>query len=163
MFKNRISMLGVALAAMLAGTMTTIPAKAANTTSDDTLISYTVSESYTWTAPADITFTTSANSETKSGTVSVTTNVIGSGKKLVISIDSNEDFLLTDTADSNNTRSYQIKKGTTVLTKGASVLEVAAGTNTGSQALDFVLQSVTVQKAGTYKGTANFVSTISAV
>lgn len=126
--------------------------------SANTTINYTVTEQYTWAAPATITFTSSGTAQ--SGTINVTKNVIGAGKKLTIKIDASEDFLLKDTADNDNTRTYKIKKAGTALTAGGTVLEVPAGTNTASQALSFELDAVSVEKAGTYKGTANFVSTV---
>lgn len=133
---------------------------AENTTSGETELSYTVAESYTWAAPADITFDQNANSNSKSGTFEVTENVIAYGKKLSIKIADDEDFKLVDTASPSNTRDYKITKGGAELAAGDVVLEVAAGTNTGTQDVSFELQSVGVQKAGTYTGTANFVSSI---
>lgn len=125
-----------------------------------TQINYTVTEAYTWEAPAAITF--ESNTDTKPGTLSVTKNVIGYGKKLQIKIDSAEDFKLVDSADSNNFRTYKIKNGDSVLGAGDVVLEVNAGTNEGSAALTFALDGVTVEKAGSYAGVANFVSSIEA-
>lgn len=65
-----------------------------------------------------------------------------------------------DSADASNTRTYKIKKGSTVLDKGGVVLEVASGTNTGSASLTFAIDSVSVEKAGSFSGTANFVSSV---
>ncbi len=125
---------------------------------DSTQLNYTVESSYTWAAPANITFQNNINSEAKTGTLSVTENIIENGKKLHIIIDPAEDFLLTSTA--GDTRTYVVKKGSSPLAAGATVIDVLAGTNTGSQELSFELQSVTTQKAGTYTGVCNFVASI---
>lgn len=148
----------VAIAAGTFGAPTA--AFAENTTSGETNITYTVAESYTWTAPADITFDQNANTNAKAGTFEVTENVISYGKKLSIKIADDEDFKLVDTVSPSNTRDYKVMKEGSELAAGGVVLEVAAGTNTGTQEVSFELQSVGVQKAGTYTGTANFVSSI---
>lgn len=144
---------------LLTALMIILPVFAQASDSHQTTLNYEVGESYTWQAPADITFTTNINNESKAGTVQVTSNVIGAGKKLVISIDSNEDFLMT-AASGSDTRAYKVFAGQTEKAAGASVLEVLAGTNTGSQELSFQLQSVSVQKAGVYSGTCNFSAAI---
>ena len=85
---------------------------AENTNTGSTEITYTVDESYAWTAPADITFTADSNgSEVKAGTVNVTKNTIGSGKTLKISIASDQVFELTDANNPSNKRSYTVKDG----------------------------------------------------
>lgn len=157
MFKN-IAKTVLSAASVMCMMSAATPIYAENNTSDDTQISYTVTEQYTWTAPAAITF--SSNSDTKSGTMSVTKNVIGYGKKLQIKIADDEDFKLVDSADASNTRTYKIKKGSTVLNKGGVVLEVASGTNTSSASLTFAIDSVSVEKAGSFSGTANFISSV---
>lgn len=126
--------------------------------SQNTEINYTVAESYTWTAPAAITFTNNINTETKSGTLSVSENIITAGKTLTIKIANNEDFLLT--GPQGDTRAFTVKKGSDTIAAGGTVLTVAAGTNTGTANLDFILTSVTVQKAGTYSGTCEFVASV---
>jgi hypothetical protein len=132
-----------------------VPVKASDTKTTD--LSLTVSQTYEWSAPASITFTTNATNETKAGTVSVTSNVIPDGKKLVIKISSTEDFKMTS---GTAYRTYQVKKGSSVLAAGGTVLEVASGSNTGSQSLDFILQSVANPVAGTFTGTCDFEASI---
>lgn len=155
---------GILASASLVGVMTTItPVFADNETGKNTTINYVVAESYTWSAPADFSFTQNVNSESKNGTVSVTKNVIGSKKKIQIGVDPNATFELADTADATNKRTYTLKKNDasqTALAKGSTVLEVNAGTNTGSQGVIFGLNGVSVQKAGTYNGTLNFTAKI---
>jgi hypothetical protein len=143
---------------LLAALVLVCPVFASENTHQTTL-TYEVGEAYTWTAPAAITFVTNSNNDVEAGTVSVTSNVIAAGKKLQIKIDSGEDFLMTLTGGSD-TRSYKVLIGETEKEAGDVVLEVLAGTNTGSQALNFALQSVSVQKAGTYSGTCNFVAAV---
>ena len=129
-----------------------LPVAASNDHSTE--LSYTVEEAYEWSAPADITFTNNINSESKTGSVSVTQNIIAGNKKLQIKIASGEDFKLTSAA--GDFRTYQVKKGSDVLAAGAVVLEVASGVNTSSQELSFALQSAATQKAGTYTGICEF-------
>lgn len=84
---------GILASASLVGVMTTItPVFADNETGKNTTINYVVAESYTWSAPADFSFTQNVNTESKNGTVSVTKNVIGSKKKIQIGVDPNATF-----------------------------------------------------------------------
>lgn len=153
----------LASASLVGAFATATPVFADNETGKNTTVKYVVAESYTWSAPASFSFTDNINTESKNGTVSVTKNVIGSKKKIQIGVDPNAVFELADTADANNKRTYTLKKNDTnktALAKGSVVLEVNAGTNTGSQGVIFGLNSVSVQKAGTYKGTLNFTAKI---
>jgi hypothetical protein len=126
---------------------------------DSTTLSYTVEDAYTWTAPESIVFTTNVNNEAKTGSVSVSQNIIPNGKKLQIKVSPSQ-TAFTITSVEGATRDYVVKKAGTALAAGDMVLEVAAGTNTGSQELSFELQSVAVQKSGTYTGTMAFVAAI---
>lgn len=146
---------------ILLGSALGTPVLAENTTTGSTQVNYTVAESYSWTAPADIAFTANSNgSEVKAGTVNVTKNTIGSGKTLKIGIASDQTFELTDTANSSNKRTYTVKDGSTALSAGSEVLSVEAGTDTASKNLSIQLTSVGTEVAGTYSGTLRFVSTI---
>lgn len=148
-------------ASILLGSALGTPVLAENTTTGSTQVNYTVAESYSWTAPADIAFTANSNgSEVKAGTVNVTKNTIGSGKTLKIGIASDQTFELTDTANSSNKRTYTVKDGSTALSAGSEVLAVAAGTDTASKNLSIQMTSVGTEVAGTYSGTLRFVSTI---
>ena len=148
-------------ASILLGSALGTPVLAENTTTGSTQVNYTVNESYSWTAPADIAFTANSNgSEVKAGTVNVTKNTIGSGKTLKIGIASDQTFELTDTANSSNKRTYTVKDGSTALSAGSEVLAVAAGTDTASKSLSVQMTSVGTEVAGTYSGTLRFVSTI---
>ena len=148
-------------ASILLGSALGTPVLAENTTTGSTQVNYTVAESYSWTAPADIAFTANSNgSEVKAGTVNVTKNTIGSGKTLKIGIASDQTFELTDTANSSNKRTYTVKDGSTALSAGSEVLSVEAGTDTASKSLSIQMTSVGTEVAGTYSGTLRFVSTI---
>ena len=132
---------------------------AAEDDNKSTNVNFTVSSSYTWSAPSDITFTTDAATDTKEGTVSVTKNVIPGDKKLRITVASSQaNFNITSAEGA--VRSYALKKGQTVLAAGNTVLDVVAGTNTGSQALTFNLLADANVKAGTYTGTCTFTAAI---
>lgn len=148
-------------ASILLGSALGTPVLAENTTTGSTQVNYTVAESYSWTAPADIAFTANSNgSEVKAGTVNVTKNTIGSGKTLKIGIANDQTFELTDTANSSNKRTYTVKDGSTALSSGSEVLSVAAGTDTATKSLSIQMTSVGTEVAGTYSGTLRFVSTI---
>lgn len=140
---------------------TILPVAAENEGSKTTTINYVVAQSFDWTVPASVTFKGNGDA-TQTGTVSVSKNVIGVGKRLSIGISDSEDFTMKDNADASNTRKYDVLIGssTTATAKGAEVLSVAAGTNTGSSALKFRLDTASVEKAGTYVDTLAFTATI---
>lgn len=148
-------------ASILLGSSLGTPVFAENTTTGSTQVNYTVDESYDWTAPADIVFTSNSNgSEVKTGNVNVTKNTIGSCKMLTIGIASDQTFELTDTANSSNKRTFTVKDGSTALSAGSEVLSVEAGTDTASKNLSIQMTSVGTEVAGTYSGTLRFVSNI---
>ena len=140
------------------------PVFAADTPEDDHLtnLSYTVDQSYKWSAPADITFTTNIDRESKTGAISVTENIIAGNETLKISIASDAVFQIKSKEDS--IRNYKVLKDSDELSAGSLVLEVPSGRNEATQDLNFELQSVksgnTSQVAGTYTGTLNFVANI---
>lgn len=82
------------LVAPLATLMCLSPVFATETSEDDhlTKLNYTVDQSYKWSAPADITFTTNIDKESRTGAVSVTENIIAGNETLKISIASDADF-----------------------------------------------------------------------
>lgn len=145
-----------ATVAMLGGTILPVAAEEKTTT-----INYTVDQSYAWTVPAKVTFTKNGDT-TQTGKVDVSQNVIGYGKTLAITVGGTEDFTLKDSADAANTRKYQVfvNGATTAIAKGGSVLNVAAGTNTGSASLKFALDKITVEKSGSYTDTLAFAAAI---
>lgn len=165
--KNKVLKGALAAASLLGTFAMATPVLAEDKTStngaNSTTVNYVVTESYTWAAPANFSFTKNVNAENKSGTVAVTKNVIASKKKVQIKVADDAVFKLADTSNAANTREYTLKKGDasgTALSAGSVVLEVNAGTNTGSQALTFGLKSVGVQKSGNYAGTLKFQSSV---
>lgn len=142
-------------------------AEDANTKTGQTNVEYTVQESYTWSVPTKITFTSNNTKITTSGTtgatqdVQVTKNIIPNNKKLVISV-TNQDYKIqtTDGASLN----YKVSvKGTgdqynELTSTKKDVLSVDAGTNTGSATLKFELTKDPVEKAGTYTGIVSYTS-----
>lgn len=125
-----------------------------------TNIGYTVDQAYNWTIPSSIVFKTNSNTDTQPFKVNVTKNVIGYGKSLHIALADDSTFKIYDVDSPSNTRDYKVSLGGTNYAKGSDVLAVPSGTNTGSTSLDFALQPVAVQKAGTYKGIIDFVSNV---
>lgn len=139
-----------------------------NTTSGETSVKYDVSEAYTWVVPSEIDFTNAKDATvTTSGTsgntqnVQVTKNVIENGKKLHIILDTTNTFKIISKEGAE--LSYTIKKDGNNLTAGSTVLDVEAGTATGSATLTFVLTKDTVEKAGNYTGTVAYSSSIEKV
>lgn len=130
-----------------------------------TTVKYDVTQSYTWSVPSTIDFTNAADSKvTTSGTtgatqnVLVTKNVIPEGKKLQITAaGSGTDGAFTIVPKGkSHTLSYTLKAGSTAVTSGGSVLEVAAGTNTGSATLTFTLSKDATERADNYEGTVTY-------
>lgn len=128
---------------------------ASNEPSQSTNVELDVPIEYTWIAPASLDL---IEGTPVSGTIEVSKNVIPEGAKLVISLDVDNNF--TVTSDEGATRTYNITKGGTIVNAGDTIMEVAAGTNNASQALNFAVESVSGKKAGTFKGTANFVANV---
>ena len=166
--------LAAAMAVSMVMPMTGISAMAATTTSGETMVSYEVKESYTWSVPTKITFTSdleTVKAEAESGEtqkVKVTENVIAAGHKLQITATGSGDakaFTIKE-SENNNTLSYTIKVGDadTELTSGGVVLEVEAGTNAKSVPLTFTLEKKvsgqTSEKAGNYEGTVSYTSEV---
>lgn len=143
----------------------------ANTTKGTTNVEYNVQESYKWSVPTKITFTSDNTEITTSGTtgatqdVQVTQNIIPNNKKLVISVTNNDYKIQTTDGASLN---YKVSvKGTgnqynELTSTKKDVLSVDAGTNTGSATLKFELTKDPVEKAGTYTGTVSYTSALAA-
>jgi len=137
------------------------PVSASEPDSKGANVTYQVTESYDWNIHADIDFGQDAGvNQTISKTqdslgnaaaVAVTQNRIADGKKIEIRIASVNGFKVVN---GNTSLDYTVKKSGDVaaLAANAVVLAVNAGTNTGSQALEFALNtgSATAEVAGTY-------------
>lgn len=151
-------------ASILLGSALGTPVLAENTTSDNTQITYTVDESYDWTAPADFSFTENSNgTDTQTGTVTVLNNTIGSGNMLTISIADGQNFELTDVDNPGNKRTYSVSDGTTSLFVGSKILAIPSGTATDFKDLSFQMNTVDTEMAGNYSGTLRFTSKIISV
>lgn len=156
--KKKIFLAATLLANILG---TTVPVVAENNPTDSTNIGYVVSQQYEWNIPSSIAFDANSNTNTKQLTVSVSKNIIESQKLLHIALSPDSTFTISDVDSPSNKRTYIVSSGNTVYTKGQDVLSIPSGVNIGSNTLTLTLQSVPVQKAGTYKGTINFVSSVS--
>lgn len=133
-------------------------------TNDTTHLTYVVTETYKWAAPADITFTPQSNNlDKQEGVVKVTENVIAGDKRLSITIN-DQDFKVT--TDKGAERTYKLYKGTKSamsdeLLKTSEVLTVATGVSQGNQPIVFELQNAAdALQAGTYNGTLGFTASI---
>lgn len=172
-------MVAVAMAASMVMPMSCMNAFAVDGTSNDTEAStnvkYTVTEEYTWSVPTDITFTkdeitiTADQDDGATQKVKVTKNVIPVGKKLQITAKgSGTSNAFTITATNNGsaqTLPYSIKAGDNAaaaveVVTGGTVLEVAAGTNTGAAVLVFELTQDATEQAGEYTGTVTYTASI---
>lgn len=146
---------------------------AADTKSTD--VKYSVTEGYTWSVPSEIDFTANdtvtANAENgKQQKVMVTKNVIGVGKKLQITAKgsgANDAFSIVSKNDSASTNkekvlnySIKVESASTGLAVGETILELNAGTDTGSKALTFTLTKDSVEQAGDYNGTVTYTAAV---
>ncbi|MBR0419249.1 MAG: hypothetical protein IJI66_08775 [Erysipelotrichaceae bacterium] len=142
-------------------------------TSDTADVLYAVNEGYTWSIHADIDFGEDAgvnsyverlvDENNDDAIISVSRNIIAHGKKLQISIASANGFKVKTAA--NDELSYEVRKNNAsgaALAANDSVLEVAAGTNTGSQALYFKLttSAAAAEVAGNYSDTLTYTAAI---
>lgn len=118
-------------------------------------------ESYNWTVPSVITFDTNSNTNTKSGTVTVTDNTLASGRTLNIRISSSASFKLKDKANSANTRNYSVSRDGTALNAGSTVISLPTATKSGSQAISFSLAGANgAQVAGSYQDILRFTAAV---
>ena len=153
---------------------------------DSASVLYQVNSGYTWSIHSDIDFGddagidglgANADLEIDAQTVAVTRNIIPDGKKLRITIDAYScDALGTKKTDNvfqvangNSQLAYTVNNGTADLAIGGTVLDVAAGTNTGSQALTFTLDTsklagaasnLAAEVAGDYHGKVVYTATV---
>lgn len=133
-------------------------------------VTYTVNEAYTWTIHNDINFGADKgpgkSDVTATGTVAVSQNVISEGKKLNITITGNGGnvypfSIKTATASNPEVLAYTVTSGNSAFASGNTILDVPAGTNTGSIELTFTLSTRTnAEIAGSYKGTVTYNASI---
>ena len=166
-----------------------IDGTSAQFTDDNTDVLYEVTEGYTWNIHAAIDFGRDAgidgNGENAhlsrpDNSVAVTKNIIADGKKLQITINASsyKDREKTTLKEANVFKiangESQLAYTVTGATKGllainGVVLEVAAGTNTGSEALTFALDTsklagaqsnLAAEVAGQYTGVVTYTANI---
>lgn len=135
-----------------------------------TNVTYKVDEAYTWSVPTEINFTSNATVTTAGTTgneqdVYVSKNVIPETKKLHISLATNNTFTIISEEGKGKTLNYTVKVVTNnvdgdVLKAGDTVLDVNAGTDTASTVLKFELTKDDVERAGEYKGTVSYESSV---
>ena len=150
------------LASVTAAAMATamLPAMAFAAENHETNVSYTVSESYSWTVPANVTFAQNADTDTQIPTdeVTVSSNIIKAGTSTQISLASSNLFKVTSSEGAE--RSFTVGKDSdNAFNAGDAVLTVASGTGVGNQALTFKLQQPAngvAKQAGVYSGTVTF-------
>ena len=133
-----------------------------------TTVSYEVEQSYEWSIHSAIDFGSNAGVnqtvEKTGNVVSVTENVIETGKTLNISVaGSGTDGAFTiENKSRTATLNYHVLDGSTEKATGSTVLSVEAGTKTGSKDLTFKLDTSTgtSEVAGNYSGTVTYIATI---
>ena len=128
-----------------------------------TNVKYTVTEGYTVTVPADVTFTTS--SKTGTGVVKAENVIIANGKTLSVTVASSNGYTLKYGTDVASSVAYTVKVGdsTTALsgTTAQQVLSVAAGTTSDQVTLNFATDGTGFTKAGEHTDTLTFSCSIS--
>lgn len=159
----------VAAAAMMVS-VCAMPVSAADTDTKSTNVTYTVTESYAWSVPSTIEFTSSTDTvkadddDGNTQKVKVTQNVISENTKLKITAagSGNDNAFTIKTSKAVDILPYTIKVGasTDALAVNGTVLEVNAGTNTGSADLTFSLEKKTVEKAGNYNGSVIYTAAV---
>lgn len=176
--KFQKTLLAVASAAMAFGPIAgTMPVCANGLPDEDhttksTNLNYYVTESYDWEIHTDIDFgkdegvNATVDGKVTDGSdqkVKVTKNVIGEGSKLRITAHgSGADNAFSIKNNGTEVLNYAVKSGTNAVGVNGTVLEVAAGTNTGETKMDFKLSTTTkdAEVAGNYTGTITYNSEI---
>lgn len=131
-----------------------------------TNVTYTVAESYEWSVPTKIDFTTNRTVTTsgKSGetqNVYVSKNVIAATNKLHITLATSNTFQIASTEGA--ILDYTVKVGDSEIALSDSnntVLDVDAGINTKEATLKFELKKDDVEKAGTYTGYVTYEASV---
>ena len=141
-------------------------------TTATTNVKYSVTQGYEWSIHSDIDFGNDAGVQTtvekttdkdgKTNTVSVGKNIIPDGKKLNITVKGSGTNGAFEIANGKTKLNYTIKNGADNIATGETVLDVAAGTNTGSKDLTFTLTTTdkTAEVAGDYAGTVTYTASI---
>lgn len=168
-YMNRAAAIATAAAMVFSASGMNVLA-ADNKTTDTTTVKYSVEESYTWSVPSEIEFTSTSDTviaNADSGNtqkVKVTKNVIAENKKLQIKAagSGTSGAFTIQTNEAVRILPYSIKVGNAVdnLAVNGVVLEVNAGTNTGVADLTFTLTKDSVEQAGDYNGTVTYTAVV---
>lgn len=133
---------------------------AALETTKNTTVSYTVSDSYEWSVPSNLTLVDGAAELT----VEASSCVISTGKKLSITaVGNGTDGAFTVALGGGQTLGYTITVGNSAdsLAVNGEVLAVNAGTTAGSAILKFKLaEDAAATMAGTYTGTVTYTASV---
>ena len=127
----------------------------------DTKVTYTVSEGYTVTVPADVTFASESLSQTKA--VSASNVIIANGKKLVVKVASTNSYALKYGDGTASSIAYTVTPAGGSALSGAEaqeVLSIAAGTTSGSKDLTFATNASGFTKAGDHTDTLTFTCSV---
>lgn len=139
---------------------------AAELDTKQTNVKYAVTQGYEWSIHTDIDFGKDAGvnkTVTKeTNTVSVTKNIIPDGEKLNITVKGSGENGEFQIVNGSTVLNYAIKDGKNEITTGGDVMNVAAGTDTASKDLTFVLTTGdgTSEVAGKYTGTVTYTAAI---
>lgn len=156
-----------AAALTLAGSLGGVTAFAADEPENETEVKYEVEQTYEWSIHPAINFGKNVGSkstkEVPDQKVTVSKNVLSEDKKLHIVVKgSGTDDAFSITNGKTEVLSYAINDGAADLAVGGTVLDVAAGTNTGEKALKFTLSTANrdAELAGSYSGTVTYTASV---
>lgn len=173
---KRLFALGAAAMMAAGGVSPVLAEETAKDTNKDATLEYTVDETYEWSIHKGIDFGANAgvnqsidkdtDKENGKNTVAVTKNVLREGKKLHITLKGSgtgDAFTIQNGAAGKEVLSYAV----TGIAAGAIdvngiVLDVASGTNTGSDTLIFTLSTTnkTAEVAGEYTGSVTYTAAV---
>ena len=154
--------------AFAAATNSTVSGDATkNAQTGTTTVKYAVTAGYTWSVPSEIDFGTSAGigkTVDKTDSVSVSDCIIPDGQELKITVKGSGTENAFVVKNGSTELGYTIKVGdaSNALTVGGTVLEVNAGTATGTASLKYTLSTTTgsAEVAGSYTGTATYTAEV---
>lgn len=145
--KKRVS--AIIAVMMIAAMVGTAWAEADTKTVD---VTYSVPESFTWSVPSDLNFSSNDGDSKILGTVEASQCCITPGKSLEITVASANSFELVSTADENATIGYELHGA-----EGGFVsLDVSSGMEAGSEDLTVVITGGNPSIAGEFKDTLTF-------
>lgn len=174
MMDKRLFALGAAAMMAAGGVSPVLAEETAKDTSKDTTLEYTVDETYEWSIHKGIDFGANAgvnqsiakdtDKESGKNTVAVTKNVLREGKKLHITLKgSGTGDAFTIDNGGKEVLSYAVKGAAAGdIDVNGTVLDVASGTNTGSDTLTFTLSTTnkTAEVAGEYTGSVTYTAAV---